>query len=101
MAAATSAMPAQWHFMEMLLPSAVVTILPCDSQSVNAGAIANTSAMRTMTTPRIVFISSSTDELGWDRCGALLSVLGPDLDLHLGFGGLFKLQGQTEGVSSF
>ena len=77
MAAATSATPAQWHFMDTLLPSAVASALPCDSQSVNAGAIANTNAARIITTPRTVFMTSSIRE--YDRPHTLES--RPQLDM--------------------
>jgi hypothetical protein len=48
--------------MDTVLPSAVVSALPCDSQSVNAGAIANTNAQTIMTIPRTVFTLSSLDD---------------------------------------
>ncbi len=59
-AAAISATPVQWHFIGTVLPSAVVSVLPCDSQSVKTGAIANTNARTIIAMPRTLVISPST-----------------------------------------
>src|SRR5512139_3003748 len=52
-----AAMPAQWHFIGTVRPSASVNALPADAQSENAGTIAIANAMTIITAPKNLFTS--------------------------------------------